>query len=1089
VKRSATVKHPAVAKISPPLTEDVVLRRRLFRQIDDCRRKPVTWVSGPPGSGKTTLVSSYLHHKKIPCIWYQVDEGDADIPTFFYYMGLAAKNAAPLRRKPLPFLTPEYMLGLPTFTLRYFENFCSRLKSPHVIVFENYQQVPVESGLHELLSYGLSAIPANINVIAISRREPPPQMIGIRASNKMSFLGWNEIRFTLNESRELIRMKGYHKLSEETLLRLYEKIQGWAAGLVLLIETLKLKKIDVELLDQLDRFSSKETFDYFSKEIFNMIDTETQDLLLKTSFLPKVTIEIAKNLTGISRAEQILIDLNQRNFFTETLSSIEPAYQFHPLFRDFLLSCAKDTFEPSILLEIKKKAAALLEADGQIEEALALLHETSEWQDLIRLILQQAPSMIVQGRNMTLVQWLQGIPKDLIEKNPWLLYWLGVCLIPFSPEESKIYFEKAFGLFRAGKDSAGTFLSLVGMFEANTFPFDSFVGLDQLLPMLYEALNKFKEFPSEEIEASVVKAFLFIICLRKPQMQDAERWISRGLALAEKISDCDIAIQLLCAVAYYHIFSGELERAAQTLDLSRKVVRSGSATPLSTILLKYIGTLYFWLAGEFEENRKAVNEAIALANASGVQVLDTFLFGQGAAGALCASDIKGAKHLLQRMSSSLDRLPSASGSSFYHTLSAWEALLTKDLAHANMHADLAIKFAIESGAVLPSPLTYLIKAIVTYELQRKEDALKHISWVKDFCSTTNSYQTEFRCLLAEAQFAFDRGDEEAGTETLRTAMKLGKEHGYTNTFFWLPSIMARLCRKALEAVIEVEYVRHLIRKRNLIPDFPPYECEYWPWPIKIFTLGRFGLIKKGTPAESHKKEQRKPLSILKALIALGGREVDEARLADILWPEAEGDVATSAFATTLSRLRQLLGMENAIQVKQGKVTLDSRYCYVDAWAFERLVRRIEELWKESESGSKVSSAEITRLTDKAIAMYKGPFLFAEDEHWSLSCQERLRSKYLRLITRICQYLEQTGQCEKAVEYYQRALEIDNLTEEFYQQLMFCYQHLDQQAEAMKVYKRCRKVLSAVLGIEPSSKTEAMYKKIASDVKAQNLKDK
>jgi DNA-binding SARP family transcriptional activator len=1072
VKKSATVKYAAVAKISPPFSEDVVLRKRIFRKIDDCRKKPVTWVSGPPGCGKTTLVSSYLHYSKVSSLWYKVDEGDSDIATFFYYIGLAAKKAAPHKRKPLPLLTPEYLLGIPTFTLRFFEELYSRLKTPFAIVFDNYQQVPSDSKFHDVIRDGLSVIPEKMNVILISRGSLPRQLVRLQANNKMTLLGWNEIRFTLNETREVVQTKRQKDLTDEILLQLHKKTDGWAAGLVLMLEMPKIKGIDYQFKD---KFIPEEIFDYFASEIFDKTDRGIQDFLLKTAFLPQINPQTAKELTDNPQASRILSDLNQRNYFTQKNVLQTESYQYHPLFREFLLIKAKDSFEPSILADIKKKAAALLEADGQVEDAIALLHETGGWQDMIRLILKQAPSMIVQGRNMTILQWLRGIPEELVEKNPWLLYWMGVCLIPASPEESKGYFEKAFGLFRAGKDAAGTFLSLVGMFEANTFPFDSHVGLDRLIPMLYEALNKFKEFPSEEIEASVVKAFLFIICLRKPQMQDAERWISRGLALAEKISDCDTAIQILCAVAYFHIFSGELERAAQTLDLSRKVVRDGSATPLSKILLKYIGSFYYWLAGEFEKNRKAADKTISLADASGVYVLNTFLFGNGAAGALSAGDIKRAKHLLQGMSSSLDRLPSANGSSFYHTLSVWEALLTKNLAHANMHADLAVKFAIESGTAFPNPLTYLIKAIVMHELQRDEDALKHISLVRDFCSTVNSHQTEFRTLLAEAQFAFDRRDEEAGTEILRKAMKLGKDHGYMNTFFWLPSVMTRLCTKALEADIEVEYVKNLIRKRNLLRDFPPYECENWPWPIKIFTLGRFGLIKEGSPVESSKKVQHKPLSLLKALIAIGGREVDESRLADILWPEAEGDAAESAFTTTLSRLRQLLGVENAIEVKKGKVTLDSRYCYVDAWAFERFAGKIEELWKEP----KPSAEEVIRLTDKAIAMYRGPFLTADDEHWALSYRERLQSKFLRLITKICQYLVQTGQCAKAVEYCQRALEVDNLAEEFYQCLMKCYQNLGQQAEAMKVYKRCRNILSSVLGIEPSSKTEAIYKSIRS----------
>jgi hypothetical protein len=162
------------------------------------------------------------------------------------------------------------------------------------------------------------------------------------------------------------------------------------------------------------------------------------------------------------------------------------------------------------------------------------------------------------------------------EKNPWLLFWTGVCLIPFSPSESKGYFEKAFGLFLSGKDAAGTFLSLVGMFEANTFHFDKFYELDRLMAGLYEVLNEFKEFPSEEIEAGVVKTFLFVMCLRKPRIPDAERWISRGLALAEKISNTNTAVQILSSIAMYHILFGELERAVQILDLYRKVTKAAA---------------------------------------------------------------------------------------------------------------------------------------------------------------------------------------------------------------------------------------------------------------------------------------------------------------------------------------------------------------------------------------------------------------------------------------------------------------------------------------------------------------------------------
>jgi len=120
-----------MSKVSPPVLTGVFPRKRLFRLLDRLRKQSVIWVCGPPGCGKTTLVANYLDARKIPCLWYQIDEGDADPATFFYYLGQAARRALPRKRKPLPLLTPEYLQGIPTFTQRYFENLFSRLIPPH----------------------------------------------------------------------------------------------------------------------------------------------------------------------------------------------------------------------------------------------------------------------------------------------------------------------------------------------------------------------------------------------------------------------------------------------------------------------------------------------------------------------------------------------------------------------------------------------------------------------------------------------------------------------------------------------------------------------------------------------------------------------------------------------------------------------------------------------------------------------------------------------------------------------------------------------------------------------------------------------
>jgi len=156
----------------PSQTFEYLSKRKTVSGAGYQHKKPITWIAGPAGSGKTTLVASYLDVHDSPSLWYQLDTGDSDIATFFYYMGLAAKKAAPRFNKPLPLLTSEYLMGISTFSQRYFEKLYSRLTPPYTIVFDDYQEVDAASPLHEVIRDGLSLAPEGITIFVLSRGDP-----------------------------------------------------------------------------------------------------------------------------------------------------------------------------------------------------------------------------------------------------------------------------------------------------------------------------------------------------------------------------------------------------------------------------------------------------------------------------------------------------------------------------------------------------------------------------------------------------------------------------------------------------------------------------------------------------------------------------------------------------------------------------------------------------------------------------------------------------------------------------------------------------------------------------------------------------
>jgi DNA-binding SARP family transcriptional activator len=291
--------------------------------------------------------------------------------------------------------------------------------------------------------------------------------------------------------------------------------------------------------------------------------------------------------------------------------------------------------------------------------------------------------------------------------------------------------------------------------------------------------------------------------------------------------------------------------------------------------------------------------------------------------------------------------------------------------------------------------------------------------------------------------------------------------------------MGKLCLKALEEGIEVEYVRELIRKLKLTPEGPHLSLESWPWPLKVFTLGRFAVLIDGKPAPSSRKAPQKPLAVLKALIALGGTEVREDEIMDHLWPEADGDMAQQSFASALHRLRLLLGQERIVQRQEGKLTLGDRFCWVDAWAFESTLDQAESLGKKEQAESAV------QLLEKALQIYRGPFLAQEAEQpWTLSMRERLRGRFLRNVEKLGKYWQQSSQWEQALDVYLKGLEADDLAEEFYLGVMICYQQMGRKNDALAAYKRYRRILSSVPGLEPSARVEALYKGLTGEMGAQ-----
>jgi DNA-binding SARP family transcriptional activator len=250
--------------------------------------------------------------------------------------------------------------------------------------------------------------------------------------------------------------------------------------------------------------------------------------------------------------------------------------------------------------------------------------------------------------------------------------------------------------------------------------------------------------------------------------------------------------------------------------------------------------------------------------------------------------------------------------------------------------------------------------------------------------------------------------------------------------------------------------------------------------VKVFTLGRFEVLTGERPVRFSSKAQKKPLALLQALVAMGGQRVREDRLTEALWPDADGDAAHQALATTLHRLRRLLGQERAIQRQDGAISLVPEQCWVDLWAVERMIAHAEAAIARSPVRDHEWAASV-RWSDRAVALYRGPFLAGDPAlSWAAGVGERLRERLLRQLRKLGHLWESIGDWEEAALCYEHAVAIDEYAEEFYRRLMRAYERLARRTDALLVYQRCRQALAAVAAT-PTPETEAIAKSLQTSI--------
>jgi LuxR family maltose regulon positive regulatory protein len=1054
----------AFAKTTRPQLGAIIARERLFQRMNGTPGHRLVWICGPPGAGKTSLAASFVESRQRRCLWYEIDADDADVATFFHYFCHAAMRLDGARIGALPAYAPEFASRLPSFARRFFRQALSAAKSPLAVVLDGVGPLPEGSDLLLVLEAAVSQVPSGGCVIVTSRFDAPPSFARLQATGEMAVIDASMLNVEPGELEQIATLRG-QPLAPEACAQLHQRTGGWAAGLVLMLEHAKLSGA---LPDWPAESTPRVVFDFLAGEIFERFDQKMQRFLLKLACLPRVSAEIAQQLTGEDKAARLLLNLALNNYFvSEARWQDGRGFQFHPLMRDFLQHRAALDFPQALEAAHLRLAASLLREAGHAEDAASLLMRCRDWAALAALAAAQAEAMLAQGRGEQLALWLEALPSAELEPRPELLLAYALSRSGASPRAARRQFERAFEAFGRAADGAGQLRCAIGVIDALIDEFDDLAALDGWT----ERGALLRAQAGAGVDAGLLDLSAQAV---------ARAWLLRpGSHAAAPPADAGQGVLPDWIRASIALWQGEVGQAQALLAATRPGdAGAGRDSRLRCAVASALASL---VGGQLVLAAQQAGDGLRLAESEGRPGYDAFLHALAACAALAAGDQDGARAHVQWFDGQAQALRRGDRA-IQHGLRCWLARLDGDLASAQREARGAATLAAEVGLPWLEVLARGALAPLLAQAQDTRGAQAQLRAAEALLPEGNVPLPRYLLLLAQAGVARALGREADALPALEQAFALGQSHGLALSPGWPASDLADLCALALAHDVGTGHARRLVREGRLVPRQAPLRVKDWPWPIRIQTLGRFDITVSDAPVEFSGKGPGRPAELLKLLLSLGAQGVRLYQLSDALWPHVDADYAHKSFTAALHRLRRLLGNDEALLLRDARLSLNQGVVWTDLAALEQALSEIEDSTRLPVSAqasgpgqARAPGAALHTCVLQALDLYRGPFLPDEsDQPGYIACREQLRARLLRGVARAARHWEEAGRFDVAADFYLQLIQSDSLFEAPYRNLMLCHQRHGDLAAAREVYERLRATFALRLKVMPSAQAQAVY---------------
>ena len=368
----------------------------------------VTVVAAPPGSGKTVLLRSWIDQLGLAgrAAWVPAGREERD-PQRFWLSVVGALRGTAAGSGLVRAVTAAPDLDGWAITERLLKDLAP-LADRTWLVLDDVHELGSDEALRQLELLVLRA-PDALRVVLVTRHDLRLGLHRLRLEGELTELRADDLRFSLAEARELFQGAGV-QLSEPALALLYERTEGWAAGLRLAALSLSGHPDPGRFAGEFSG-SERTVAEYLLAEVLDRQPEQVRRLLLRTSVLERVSGELADALTGDSGGERVLQDLEEANAFVVALDAARSWFRYHRLLAG-LLQLELRRSEPGEVTGLHAAAAGWFAGHGFAVEAVRHAQAAEDWGLAARLLADAWPGLYLGGQAATVHELLAGFPAE-----------------------------------------------------------------------------------------------------------------------------------------------------------------------------------------------------------------------------------------------------------------------------------------------------------------------------------------------------------------------------------------------------------------------------------------------------------------------------------------------------------------------------------------------------------------------------------------------------------------------------------------------------------------------------------------------------